>query len=260
MAREHKLTQADIDTLVFTIKKEYDDYIIRFQKPLTVKSGFEERYLQARLSNINIRRFLHDELAMITELKRRVLSKKNRAALEKLRPQIGKMATEASAKKKDFADKILEQLHERMKPYPEVFIHEDASFDLKKLYGALRYFGLRFWPNLQYDLQKAGMPGYGRFYMQFYSKARDLWSERETDLPPLLRRYHSMLSMDPQNGDEIEKEQMHCMREAAFFFHSIRNELDRIKKNDDSSDNEAREYITKVINDFRLMHLKPQNL
>ena len=149
MTRKRRLTQADIDKLVSTIRKEYDDYIIRFQKPLRVKSGFEDRYLQARRSNIDVGRFLRDELEMITELKRRAVGRKNKTALEKLRPTSKNRSEDSSGKKQDFADKILEQLQERMKPYPELFIHEDASFDMQKLYGALRYFGHHFWPDLQ---------------------------------------------------------------------------------------------------------------
>lgn len=255
MPRHKKLKPEEIEKLVKKIKAEYRDYIIRYQKPLTVQSGFEHRYLQARRSGMDMETFLGAEIQVIIELKRRETEKQNRKSMEKIygRPKSGK------EKASSFADRIMEENLERIRHYPSLEVHGEASYELKKLFGALARFAEAYWMDIYYYLQDSITTGYGRFTRDYLSKARDLFTGNKKEIPPLLRRYIALLEAPRKDWGLIEKEQKRCTLEASFFLHSILSQLDRIDKNEDSY-KEAKEYIRKVLQDFRLMDLKPQNL
>ncbi len=255
MPRRKKLKPEEIDKLVKKIKAEYRDYIIRYQKPLTVQSGFEHRYLQARRSGMDMETFLGAEIQVIIELKRRETEKQNRNSMEKIygRP---KSPRERAA---SFADRIMEEHLERIKHYPSLEVHAEAAYEIKKLFGALARFAELYWNDLYYLLQDSAATGYGRFNRDYLSKARDMFTGNAREVPPLLRRYIALLESRDKDWGQIEKEQKRCTIEASFFLHTILSQLDRMEKNEDSY-KEAKEYTRKVLQDFRLTDLKPQNL
>jgi ribosomal protein L9 len=257
--KREQLTGEQINKLISRIRNEYNDYIIRYNKPLDVKEGFETRYLQALRARVDMQAFLASEISVISELKQQEERKKTRSE------DIVKKKQEKK-KEQSIADKVMEEHREKIKNYPSIEIHDDAPEEMQKLFGALHLFGKHYWKDVQFIIQSSSTPGYGYFFREYVAKSRDLWLDREYELPPLLQRYRSMLDKSQRNWDYIEQEYKRCLLEVSFFLHSLLSELDRIKKNEDSSSDDdrslekAKRFINKVIDDFRLHDLKPQNL
>jgi O6-methylguanine-DNA--protein-cysteine methyltransferase len=255
MGKQEKLTPLQVDKLISRIRSEYKDFIIRYQKPFTVQNGFELRYLQARQKKIDLEAFLKAEIEVLMELNRR----EEQRRIKSQQPKVAK-------KKQSYADKIIEQMEKRISEYPELVFHREASYEMKKLFGALQLFKQKYWDDISYLLRGNTITDTETYFRDIDTPARDMFLEKANEVPALLRIYSRLLSSRPRDWEAIDAEEKRCIIEVAFFLHNTLARLDRIKKNKDSS-NENREsiekvasFIAKMIKDFRLTDLKPQNL
>ena len=121
-----KLTPGEITGAVEKIRKKYDTYVSKFFKPRTLKEAFEERYIRALRSGVDISSFLLAEISAIEEL---IDREEKRIAQEPVKPD--------PQKQQSFADRVLEENRQRIIKYPDISFHNDASEETRRLLGAL---------------------------------------------------------------------------------------------------------------------------
>jgi hypothetical protein len=256
MGKQEKLTPAQIEKLITRIRNEYKDYIIRYQKPFSVQNGFELRYLQARQKKIDLEGFLKAEIEVLMEL--------NRREEEKLRKR--QEPKRAKKKARSYADKIIERIEKRISKYPDLMIHQEASYEMRKLFGALQFLKKKYWNDISYMLRGNTITANETYFREIDTPARDIFLDKGDFVPALLRIYVRLLRSRPRDWEAIDTEEKRCIIEVAFFLHNVLARLDRIKKNNDSnSENresieEVGDFIATMIKDFRLKDIKPQNL
>jgi hypothetical protein len=68
VGKNKKLTDSEIDLATQKVRRLYNDYIIRYEKPPSVREDFEFRLGQMKRIEGNITVFLHAEISALTEL------------------------------------------------------------------------------------------------------------------------------------------------------------------------------------------------
>ncbi len=63
-----KLTPGEIKSIVDKIRKKYDEYTYKYFKPKTLKDAFEDRYIKALRSSVDVSAFFLAEISAIEEL------------------------------------------------------------------------------------------------------------------------------------------------------------------------------------------------
>lgn len=262
MQKNKKLSESEIDTAIQNIRKLYDDYIIQYMKGIKVKNDFEERYLHALRHRMDLSAFVRTEREVIRDMAKR---EEERIQLQyrKAQRQGARLRTsKAEDSKESFADRILAENRERIEKYPDLSIHEDASFELKKLFGTLNQLDREYWPLFERVLK--GM------YPSLYSGPRVLIESRMIELcrpstsgvPPRLMSYQTELSKFPRSYTAIDREEKQCILSAAFLLHLISSECEKVLSAQDIKPDERADvekvsaFVHTVIEDFRLKDLK----
>ncbi len=262
MAKKGKLTPEEIERTVQAIRDRYNDYIIRYTKPPSVKKGFEDRFFQARRMNIDLTNFLFAELNMIKELISREEEKKESA---QVRNEIQEKREKQKAEK-SFADKILEQNRERIAKYPEIDLPLSSSYEIKKLFGMLRQFDKDYWPDFSALFRTARNSISFEVRSLLETTEAELALGRGDGLPPVLHRYRLLLSSKPKDWKRIEIEEKNCILNVAFFLHRVRAATEKVLKADEVAEERRKgvekslDFLHSVLTDFRLKDLKPQGL
>jgi len=120
----------DIDAAVRKLKSLYSEYAEKYGEKQFNLRGFEDRYRDALLQKLNLTAFLHAEITVFEELKKRV----EKGPEENTGPTYS-----------DIADRIIEQNLERIRQYRLVDFHPDAEEETKHLLGAVTDFYYEVW-------------------------------------------------------------------------------------------------------------------
>lgn len=254
-----KLTQDETDKAVSKIRKEYDEYIVRFMKTPELKQAFEERYVQALSARMDLETFLHAEMTAILQI---IDNEKGKQAEAAERNFVLRRQREHGPKK-DHADKVIEKMRKKIEGYPSIHIHPDASFELSRLYGTMNHFEKTY----VYDLDKIFKQVYPISHKSpweaLQAKLWTLSNPHSERLPAQLQRYRTMFSAVRKDYFLIGQEEKRCLVEVAYFLHNLRSELKKILNNNSPpADFERKiqqvlDYINKLLLDFRLKDLKP---
>lgn len=121
----------DIDRAVRKIKTAYEKCAEQYGTKLFNLGAFEERYRGALAGKLNLNAFLHAEIMVLEELKKRVEGEKERG--------------ERRYQYSDAADRIIEKNLERVKKYRSIDFHPDAEVETRHLLGAAADFYDRIW-------------------------------------------------------------------------------------------------------------------
>ncbi len=249
------LSEDEVERAVEKIRRAYDDYIVTYLKPFTLKNAFEDRYLLVRKQRIDLARFVHDELELIRGLGR---EEEARSAENEERKR-----KKSRRSVNEYADGLIEQFREQIAKYPDLSFDEKASYELRKLLGALDRFEKEYWPDLERILR--------RLYPSYYSSPRLTLEPRLNyltsgagRLPPGISRYQALLMRLPRAQRELEWEERRLILEGAFLLHHLDETIDRVKKEAGGNGDLAAlartaEYVHSMIGDFRLMDFKPSN-
>jgi len=252
------LSEEEVEQAIRKIRSLYDDYIITFTKPFRLKNEFEDRYFEARKSRIDLTRFVLAELEVIRQLKKQE-EEKILVAEEKRFKKRSKPKPTVS-----LADRVLEQQRQQIEKYPDLPMDDRASYEIKKLFGALDAFEKEYWPPFETLLR--------HIYPSYYANPRIELEPRIYALcpgagnsPPIISRYEALLIRIPRSINDVEWEEKRLVLEAAFLLHALVGVIDKLPM-DDRTDEErtivekTREYVHILITDFRLKDLKPANL
>lgn len=245
------LSKEEIAKTLKKIRKQYNDYIVTNMKSSKAKEEFEKRYFFAAKYKENMSVFFKNEIQILNGL----LKLEEEKMQKKLEDQQLINRRRERAKNGSFADRVLKELEERIKLYPEVKITEEASSEVRKLYGALRVFEDRYWNALSRYIKTATPMGRMIDHLE-----NDLWQLIGTEQrnPPVLDKYVFLLERPDVDLKAVSYAEQECMKQAAFFLNELL-ELYRRSTMEVSAPGNAIDgynYISQVVFDFRLTELK----
>lgn len=120
----------DVDEVVKKLKSLYTTYAEKYGSKMFNLKGFEDRYRDALVKKLNLNAFLHAEITVFEELKKRVKP-----------TSVNKSEKSYS----EIADQIIEENLERVKKYRTIDFHPDAEEETKYLLGAVTDFYYDVW-------------------------------------------------------------------------------------------------------------------
>jgi hypothetical protein len=237
------------------VRDRYNDYIIRYMKPPSVKEDFEFRYAQVRRINADISSFLHAEISALKEL----IQREEQRLLQKTAPR-------KKEKGPDFADRIMEQHRKQIEKYPDLELPANASFEIRKLFGMLKAFDAEYWTDvLKLMREIKAVVGYGA-RTRLEALEADLCVPLRNTVPAALHRYCLLVDSPDPDWYAVEKEQKNCILAAAFFLHRAVNICEAgLKMGELEEEMQKRVenvliFLHSVLTDFRLRDLKPADL
>jgi hypothetical protein len=247
-----KLTPGEISSTVEKIRKKYDEYILKYFKPRSLREAFENRYIKALRAGVDVSAFLLAEISAIEELTTR----------EEQRVQLGPQRP-AAPREKSFADKVLEENRKRIASYPDVPFHQDAGEEVRRLVGALSLLARERWLDLGAALADTMYAMSSSEMLTLDSQLRYLSTTTRDEPPAFAARLMSQLRRFPRNSAAVEREEKDFILEAAFFLNDVFMVLERVKRVYTEMNAENRRVLDEtlawtwgVITDFRLKDLK----
>ena len=245
--KSDKLSPKEVEKALERLRKSYDDYIITYMAPIDEKSAFEDRYITALHARVDLTRFIRDEIAHLEGLKQTGEIQKVRQA---------RRAPENAEKPRGFADKVMEELEKKIAHYPEIDFHDDASPEVKKLYGALGELDVLHWAVLAKFIRKVHS---STVSYNLENRLLRMVTLGEDNVPPELERYLFLLKQNGRYTSELFRESQECIKRVAFFLHDLRIILQECQERgltDDKEVDDAIHYVENIISDFRLKDLK----
>ncbi len=243
--QKDKLTAKEVDAALEKLRQGYDDYIIKFMLPMAEKRAFEDRYVAALHSRLDLTRFIKDEMLHLERLNR----EQQEAPIEAAR------ASAAAPRKTGFAERVMEEMEQKIESYPEMDFHEDASPEIKKLYGALLELDQKYWSLLSSFIRKVYSSSVS---YNLENRLLRMTAPAGREVPPELDRYYFLLNKEKSYAPELFREAQECIKRGAFFLHELRRILEEYKERQMMDENveAAYNYIDAVISDFRLKDLR----
>lgn len=247
-----KLTPGEITGAVEKIRKKYDTYIAKYFKPRMLREAFEERYIRALRSGVDISSFLIAEISAIEELIER---EEERVSREPAKPNVGRQQS--------FADRVLEENRKRIIKYPDVVFTEGAGEEVRRLLGALTDLLRERWHEIGAALQDTMYSMSSSEMLTLDSTLRYLASATRDEPPQFLLRLIAQLRKFPRNYPAIERDEKEYILESAFFLNDLFTVLERVKRVYTDMAAEVKKvvednlaYVWGIISDFRLKDLK----
>ena len=233
---------------------KYDEYHYKYFKSTKFKQQFEERYINALKSGVDISAFLLAEIEAIEEL----LKREEERVLAQGPPK------ENGLPQQSFADKIIEENRQKILKYPEINFHQDASEEIRRLYGALNKLEQEYWPSLYNVLRNTVYSMNTRIMMNMEAQLNALGGTGKDGVSARLDRYIARLNRFPRDYKAIDKEEKDYLLEVAFFLHSLVETLTEAKvkyhaflgEAEKTQLDEVINYVTDLLVDFRLKDLK----
>lgn len=245
------LSKEEIAKTLKKIRKQYNDYIVSYMKTSHAKDEFEKRYFFAAKYKENMSRFFKNEIDILSGLLKLEEEKRKQQESDN---QLVQRRRDRS-KNGDFADRVMRELEERIKLYPEVKITEEASTEVRKLYGALRVFEDRYWNSISRYIKTATPMGRMIDHLE-----NDLWQLVGTEQrnPPVLDKYIFLLERQDNDLKAISYAEQECMKQVAFFLNELldlyRRSILEVPPPGKAID--GYNYISQLVFNFRLADLR----
>jgi len=269
--KHKKLSSKEINQLVDRIRSLYNDYMVKFIQGGDMREGFEQRYYEALKTRIDLQRFLQVELKIVQQLIAREEAEFNRceeaAYLRERDPAAGngdgaKDDGGDRAPTGDFADRVIEQMQRKAEKYPPAGLDSSEVWEGDHLYGGLPQFERELWPPVDRIYRRLYPSRYDGPRLTLENKLLELAEVRMGGIPQSLHTLQLLMGRFPRNYREIEWEQKNTILKAAFFLHTLKGALEKLRHESYLSDEDRRavhaalEYVTTLIEDFRLKDLK----
>lgn len=220
-----KITDTELEKGIVKVRQKYNDITVTYMLSPRLITGFDERLLSVRLNNYNVMRFLAEEIKAIKEIENREKEKINLIAFEI------DASAESGQGKKDFADKIIEQMMSKIEHYPNIFIHKNANQEIEKLFGALIEFDIKQWSVYEKYAKKYTVNKYNTEYSQLESMLNNFTRIYKGDIPSRLFRYRSMLDSSFVFSKDIGREEKACIVDCASLICALRKVLGSLISN-----------------------------
>ena len=258
-SNKKRLGPDEIEQAKSKILEEYDHLIVRFMKPTSLKEAFLDRYFDALRAKLDMAYFLHAEMTAVKEIFKRETDKAEAH-------QKAKAERENRRHKKSsvgFADRIIEEHKKKIEKYPELNFHPDASPEIKKMAGILKRFEEDYWPAIDDLLRRTSTTLYSNSRLALEKSVYELATSSVGSPSNRLSVYQMVLGRFPRDYRAVEREGQLYLLTSAHFLHNLLTEVNKMKTNGNLEGDEmifienASKFVHTVIEDFRLMDLKP---
>ena len=138
--KKSTLRKSEIDQAIKRLKMLYKKYADIYGPKLFNLRAFEDRYIRALKNKTDINLFLHTEISIFEELKKRVIKSGE--------PE-NSSSRESDVSYSDIADRIIEENFARIKKYRCIDFHPDAEVETKYLLGAVTDYYYNYWSRVK---------------------------------------------------------------------------------------------------------------
>ena len=205
-----QLSRIEIDKALKKIRNRYTQLFRYFKKSNTLLENFEQRYVKALKSKMDLSIFLMAEIDAVEELYIKEEQKKAKEDVSK---------TKKDPVQLSFADKVFEENRRRIAKYPSIAICHDADEEVEKLLGAVRNFLNNYWPAVMIIFKEKKMTHVGDRINDIYNKL--LAHYDYTGTVPIARHYIDVLQQKYGNNKKADFEHRYIMQESAFLLNDI---------------------------------------
>lgn len=208
-----KLTPHEIEQAKEKIRNRYSKLIRLYSKPRSIKDAFEERYINALKSKMDISIFLFAEIEAVDEL-----LKKEEAKQEQLK--LKGEAKEAVKNQTTFADKVHQENKKRLEKYERVHLSEGADEEMEYLIGAMRRLLNDYWPAIISVFKEKKHTVYFDKVNNFHHR---LIVNYDYDGPnvPITKHYITALSQRAYGQKKLDYEHRYIIQESAFLLNEM---------------------------------------
>jgi len=254
-----KITSTEIEKAAEKIRKKYNDIIVSYMLSPRIKEGFENRYNEIKKYGFDPLRFLNDEINALKEIEQKEKEKINNAAKStNIEPDKNE---DKETVKKDFADKILEELFKKIEKYPTFFIHNNANKEIEKLFGTLIEFDKNMWKTYEDIAKKYRINKYDISFVKLEKMLNNFTRVYSGDVTVRLLQYKNMLNSPFTQTNNIDKEEKFCILECSFLIKMLTDTIKGlinypgILQNEKEKLQKLVEYLDTMVDDFRLKDL-----
>lgn len=262
--KKKKLSNIEVEAAVNGIRKKYNDLIVEYMKPKVIKDSFEDRYIGALRARVDMGNFIYTELLMVGNLVKIEKEKQHKLALKRQKNLDNiKMKNNDH---KSFADRVFDANRDKIRKYQGIGLDDTDAFEINKLYGALKFFEINYWPLIEKILRRIYPSRYSGPRVGFENRLFEITITGPDGFPPGLIKLRTMLNRSPRGYSSLERETQRCMLDVSFLLHDISDELPAFKedgillKDEKKPLEETIEYVHTVLEDFRLLDLKESKL
>jgi hypothetical protein len=254
-----KISSDEAERVAEKIRKKYNELIVSYMLAPRIKDGFEERYNEIKKYGVDPARFLTDEIKSLKEIEQKEKEKINNAA-KSIKPEPDKDKNKETDKK-DFADKVMEDILKKIEKYPTFFIHDQANKEIEKLFGTLIDFDKTMWKKYEDIAKKYRVNKYDISYVRLEKMLNNFIRVFSGDVTVRLVQYKNILTSPFSRTNNIDKEEKLCILECAFLIkmlidtiNGLANYPDILKEEKDKLLTLVK-YLDTIVDDFRLKDL-----
>lgn len=262
--KKKKLSHIEVEAAVNGIRKKYNDLIVEYMKQKVIKDSFEDRYIGALRARVDMGNFIYTEILVVSNLLK--VEKEKQLKLEIRRDIRIKASKENSNNNKSIVDRVFDENRDKIRKYKGIGLDDSDAFEINKLYGALKFFEVNYWPCIEKILRRIYPSRYSGPRVSMENRLFEITITGPDGFPPGLIKLRTMLSRSPREYSSLERETQRCILDISFLLHDISDELPTffdegvIATDEKVTLEETIEYVHTVLDDFRLMDLKESKL
>ncbi|MEA1911924.1 MAG: hypothetical protein U9N32_09675 [Spirochaetota bacterium] len=263
--KKKKLSHIELEAAVNGIRKKYNDLIVEYMKSKRIRDSFEDRYIDALRARVDMGNFIYAEILVVANLLKIEKEKKEQLALIREK-KINSAKLNGNNSHKSIADRIFDANRDKIRKYQGIGLDDTDVFEINKLYGALKFFEVNYWPFVEKILRRIYPSRYSGPRVSFENRLFEITITGPDGFPPGLIKLRTMLNRIPREYSSLERETQRCMLDVSFLLHDINDELPTFKeegilfKEENRPLEETIEYVHTVLEDFRFMNLKESML
>ena len=235
-----KLSEQEVKQLIVKLRDKYNEYSEEYGKGYFDKQSFEDRYMEAIRTNMNMDAFACAEITFIEDLKAKAVEKKEEKRIKIEKPFTKKV------------EKYIEELEKKWEKYPRLFTSVDISDEAQYLCGAIQTFYNKYWLDLSQIINKESVSE-----LKEYNKLTDVMQKFFYAMNGQLPYEVEMYLLNLKKYD-IERTNMVFLKDCAQLMGRIKQVLNKISNKlfePDERLNDILQYTEQIIEDFRFSEL-----
>ncbi len=191
------------------LRKEYGEYADKYSPKVFDLEAFEKRLEVAFKNHFDMNRFFFTEISTLEQLKEKMDEKLR----DKENPFLAKV------------DKILEDNIKKIASYPDYDFHLSASYELKKILGALKGFNEKeyLWVEMILKLEDGAF--FFKLLDHFHGKLHYLIGETGRSYAPRIEDHILLLNRPFKDPKKIDLDEKRFIKEIALFLNELKTNL-----------------------------------
>ncbi|HEO65782.1 MAG TPA: hypothetical protein ENI73_07915 [Spirochaetes bacterium] len=219
--------------VLMKLRAEYSEYAKKFTVKVFDLEAFEKRLEVAFNNRFDMNRFFFTEISTLEQLKEKMDEKLR----DKENPFLAKV------------DKILEDNVKKIASYPDYDFHSSASYELKKILGALKEFNEKeyLWVEIIFKLENDSF--FLKLMHYFHKNLHYLIGETGRSYAPRIEDHVLLLDRPFKDTKKVEIDEKRFIKEIALFLNELKTNLVDILHENKLS------YPHKVLPEEKLIHI-----